>query len=64
MVLMFVVCGWQEEAVVGGCLRTYWVHSSYVFLCTRATVSLFWVKPTVPPKSLEIVGLSKAVVPH
>ena len=26
MVLLFVVCGWQEEAVAGVCLRTYLVH--------------------------------------
>ncbi len=28
MVLMFVVCGWWEEAVVGVCLDTYSVHST------------------------------------
>ena len=29
---VFVVCGWREEAVAGVCLRTYLVHSTYVFL--------------------------------
>jgi hypothetical protein len=28
-------------------LRTYVVHSTYVFFCTRATISVFIVKPTV-----------------
>ena len=37
MVLLFVVCGWREEAVAGVFLRTYLVHSTYVFLVTRAT---------------------------
>jgi hypothetical protein len=37
MVLLFVVCGWREEAVAGVFLRTSLVHSTYVFLCTRAT---------------------------
>ena len=32
MVLLFVVCGWREEAMAGVCLRTYLVHSTYVFL--------------------------------
>jgi len=33
MVLLFVVCGWrEEEAVAGVFLRTYLVHSTYVFL--------------------------------
>jgi hypothetical protein len=32
MVLLFVVCGWREEAVAGVFLRTYLVHSTYVFL--------------------------------
>ncbi len=41
MVLLFVVCGWREEAVVGVYRRMYSVHSTYVFLY------LFWVKPTV-----------------
>jgi hypothetical protein len=31
MVLLFVVCGWREEAVAGVFLRTYLVHSTYVF---------------------------------
>jgi hypothetical protein len=30
--MVFVVCGWREEAVAGVCLRTYLVHSTYVFL--------------------------------
>jgi hypothetical protein len=47
MVLLFVVCGWREEAVAGVCQRTYSVHSTYVCFCTRATISLFQVKPTV-----------------
>jgi hypothetical protein len=51
MVLLFVVCGWREEALAGVCLRTYLVHSTYVFLylgycipvlgeahCTRSTI--------------------------
>ena len=37
MVLLFVVCGWREEAVAGVFLRIYSVHSTYVFFCTRAT---------------------------
>ena len=45
--LVFVVCGWREEAVVGVFLQMYFVHTTYVLFCTRATVSLFWVKPTV-----------------
>jgi hypothetical protein len=47
MVLLFVVCGWREEAVSGVCRRTYSVHSKYVFFCTSATISLFRAKPTV-----------------
>ena len=47
MVLLFVVCDWREEAVAGVFLRTYLVHSRYIFLCTRATISIFIVKPTV-----------------
>ncbi len=47
MVLLFVVCGWREEAVAGVCRRTYSVHSTYVFFVTRATISLFRAKPTV-----------------
>jgi hypothetical protein len=47
--LVFVVYGWREEAVVGVFLRMYLVHTTYVLFCTRATVSLFWVKPTVLP---------------
>ena len=54
MVLLFVVCGWQEEAVAGVCLRSYMVLSTYVFLyqgddilvlgeahCTISYVELF-----------------------
>ena len=37
MVLLFVVCGWREEAVAGACLRTYLVHSTYNFLVTGTT---------------------------
>ncbi len=48
MVLLFVVCGWREEAVAGVCLRTYLVHSTYVFLCARARIYGKIVKPTVP----------------
>mgnify|MGYP006155532323 CR=1 FL=1 len=33
--------------MAGVFLRTYLVHSTYVFLCTRATISLFRAKPTV-----------------
>jgi hypothetical protein len=50
MVLLFVVCGWREEAVAGVCLRTYLVHSTYVFLCTRARIYGKIVKPTVHKK--------------
>ena len=32
MVLLFVVCGWREEAVAGVCRRTYSVHSTCFFL--------------------------------
>ncbi len=32
--------------MAGVCRRTYSVHSTYVFFCTRATISLFRVKPT------------------
>jgi hypothetical protein len=35
MVLLFVVCGWREETVAGVCQRTYLVHYTYVFFCTR-----------------------------
>jgi hypothetical protein len=45
--LVFVVCGWREEAMEGVFLRMYLVHTTYVFFCTRATVSLFWVKPAL-----------------
>jgi hypothetical protein len=31
MALLFVVCGWREEAVAGVCRRKYSVHSTYVF---------------------------------
>ncbi len=47
MVLLFVVCGWREEAVARVCLRTYLVHSTYIFFCTRATIYGKIVKPTV-----------------
>ncbi len=47
MVLLFVVCGWQEEAVAGVCLHTYLVHSTYVFLVTRATKVGKIVNPAV-----------------
>jgi hypothetical protein len=30
--LVFVVCGWREEAMAGVFLRTYLVHTTYVFL--------------------------------
>ncbi len=33
--------------MAGVFLRTYLVHSTYVFFCTRATISVFIVKPTV-----------------
>ena len=45
MVLLFVVCGWREEAVAGVYRRTYSVHSTYNYVCTSATISLF--RPTV-----------------
>ena len=44
---VFVVCGWREEAVAGVCLRTYLVHSTYVFLVTRATKDGKIVNPAV-----------------
>ena len=47
MVLLFVVCGWREEAVAGVCLRSYLVLCTHVLFCTRATISLFWAKPTI-----------------
>jgi hypothetical protein len=47
MVLLFVVCGWREEAVAGVCLRTHLVHSTCLFLCTRATIHGKILKPTV-----------------
>ncbi len=52
MVLLFVVCGWQEEAVAGVFLRTYLVHSTYVFLVTRATKVGKIVNPAVLPTTL------------
>ncbi len=46
--LVFVVCGWREEAVVGVFLRMYLIHTTYVYFVPElCTVSLFWVKPTV-----------------
>jgi hypothetical protein len=42
-----VVCGWREEAVAGVFLRTYLVHSTYVFLCTKATKVGKIVNPAV-----------------
>ena len=53
MVLLFVVCGWREEAVAGVFLRTYLVHSTYVFLCTRATKVGKIVSPAVGPRALS-----------
>jgi hypothetical protein len=50
MVLLFVVCGWREEAVAGVCLRKYLVHSTYVFLVTRATKVGKIVNPAVGKK--------------
>jgi len=47
MVLLFVVCGWREEAVAGVCLHTYLVHSTYVFVVTRATKDGKIVNPAV-----------------
>jgi hypothetical protein len=47
MVLLFVVCGWREEAVAGVCRRAYSVHSTYVFFVTRATIWGKIVKPAV-----------------
>ena len=51
MVLLFVVCGWREEAVAGVFLRTYLVHSTYVFFGTRATKDGKIVNPAVPEDS-------------
>ncbi len=48
MVLLFVVCGWREETVVGVCQRTYLVHSTYVFFCTRGYERRKIVNPAVP----------------
>jgi hypothetical protein len=56
MVLLFVVCGWREEAVAGVCLRTYLVHSTYVFLCTRARMYGKIVKPTYNLETNEFVS--------
>jgi len=47
MVLFFVVCGWREEALAGVFLRTYLVHSTYFFFCTRATKDGKIVNPAV-----------------
>ena len=33
--------------MAGVFLRTYLVHSTYVLFCTRATISVFIVKPSV-----------------
>ena len=52
MVLLFVVCGWREEAVAGVFLRTYLVHSTYVFLVTRATKVGKIVNPAVSKRIL------------
>jgi hypothetical protein len=46
MVLLFVVCGWWEEAVAGVFQRNL-VHSTYVFLVTRATKVGKIVNPAV-----------------
>jgi len=52
MVLLFVVCGWREEAVAGVCLCTYLVHSTYIFLVTRAMKDGKIVNPAVPSHSI------------
>jgi len=51
MVLLYVVCGWREEAVAGVCLRTYLVHSTCVFLVARATKDGKIVNPAVQRRS-------------
>jgi hypothetical protein len=53
MVLLFVVCGWREEAVAGVFLRKYSVHSTYVFFCTRATKVGKIVNPAVVEYSTQ-----------
>jgi hypothetical protein len=60
MFLLFVVCGWREEAVAGVCRRTYSVHSTCFFFCTRATISLFRAKPTVLTTFGEAVNTTDA----
>ena len=47
MVLLFVVCGWREEAVAGVFLRTYLVHSTYVLFLYQGYDIRCIVKPTV-----------------
>ncbi len=42
--------------MVGVFLRMYLVHTTYVLFCTRATVSLIWVKPTVILGAFDEVG--------
>ena len=61
MVLLFVVCGWREEAMAGVFLRTYLVHSTYVFLyqgydirfyCEAPHYTVCWEEGTPPPKTV------------
>ena len=46
MVLLFVVCGWREEAVAGVCLRTYLGHFRHTF---------FWLPGLRKTEKLRIV---------
>jgi len=47
-----LVCGlWLAGGGLGGSVPTYVLGTFYIrFFCTWATVSLFWVKPTVPAR--------------
>jgi hypothetical protein len=70
MVLLFVVCGWREEAVAGVCLRTYLVHFYIRFFgyqgyerrknckpsCITATPVALSTKETVEHSSLHQNG--------
>ena len=44
--------------MAGVFLRTYLLHSTYIFFCTRAMISVFIVKPTV-----ETLGQNRNLFP-
>ena len=64
MVLLFVVCGWWEEAVAGVFLRTYLVHSAYIFFGTRATKDGKIVNPAVPHPHATALEMQNMHLPH